>query len=184
MIIKKSNLKLIPSDHKILHTVPAPYKFENNDAVMFSNVLYERMKELGGIGLSANQVGVCSSVFVMGIGDIRMDVFNPEILNYSKETVMMDEGCLSFPGIFLQVRRPESVEVKYYNNTNQEITTTLTGLTARVFQHEFDHMLGVTFKSKVSVMKWEMAVKKYNKKNKQIVRKHVANIKKQLRGKK
>jgi peptide deformylase len=90
-----------------------------------------------------------------------MDVFNPEIISTDGE-IITEEGCLTYPGIFLQIKRPLTIEVKFYNAKEEQIKTKLTGLTARIFLHEYDHLNGITFKEKVSVLKWSLANKKLN----------------------
>ena len=163
MLIRKSQLKLVPPDSSILNCEPELYNFEENKDTteMFANLMFERMKELGGIGLSANQVGINTQFFTMGLDILRIDIFNPKIISSSGKTTL-EEGCLSFPGIFLKIERPLSIEVEYQNVLGEYIRTNLTGLTARIFLHEYDHMLGKTFKSKVSPLKWSLANKRLN----------------------
>lgn len=170
MIIRKSNLKLVPSSDSILHKPPKKFDFNEWDAEMFSNIMHERMKELGGIGLSANQVGADCQMFVLGAGDVKMSVFNPEIVEVSKDVESLDEGCLSFPGVYLKVSRPSSIKVKFQNYKGEWVEQELKGLTARIFLHEYDHMLGLTFKEKVSSMKWDLAQKKKSKKIKKLAK--------------
>lgn len=172
-MIKKTDLKLIQPSNNILHTPPEAFNFSGEiDSVMLSNIMYDRMKELGGVGLSANQVGLNIKMFVMGAGTVRMDVFNPEIVSVSSEEISYDEGCLSFPGVYIKVKRPESCVVRYQNNKGETLTQELTGLTARIFLHEFDHMEGKTFKDKVSKLKWDLAYNRMIKRTKKIIRKH------------
>lgn len=173
-MIKKSELKLIPSTDSVLHTAPKEFDFNGDiDAAMFSNIMHDRMKELGGVGLSANQVGLNLRMFVLGAGDVKMSVFNPEIIETSEEQVSLDEGCLSFPGIYMKVQRPVTCKVKFKNVNNETVEQELSGLTARIFLHEYDHMLGMTFKERVSQLKWDIASKRKIKKTKKIIKKHV-----------
>lgn len=172
-MIKKSDLKLVPDTSQILLSVPKVFDFNGDiDPVMLSNIMHDRMKELGGVGLSANQVGLNFRMFVMGAGEMKMTVINPEILELSKEEVSLDEGCLSFPGIYMKVSRPESCKVRFKNIKNETVEQELFGLTARIFLHEYDHMLGKTFKHRVSQLKWDLAQKKKTKKTQKIVKKH------------
>lgn len=165
MIIKKSDIKLVPDDHPVLHKTPQPYDFEKDGATaqIFANVMFEKMKEFKGVGLSANQVGVDVSYFVIGVDDFRMDVFNPKIISATGESDF-NEGCLSYPGITVVLKRPEEIEVEYQDVDGKVIRRLLGGLTARIFQHEYDHMQGLTIKKKVSTMKWNLALKKSKKK--------------------
>lgn len=176
MIIRKDQLQLVSTDSEVLNTPPAPYVFDG-DAVNIANVLFDRMKELGGVGLSANQVGLNIRAFVMGFDDqARVNVFNPVILEHLGEEVSIKEGCLSFPGLFMTVRRPSSIRVKYQNELGEEIDTILTGLSARVFLHEYDHMEGKNFTSRVSKLKLDLAKKKYQNKKAKIIKKHAHKV--------
>lgn len=176
-MIKKSDLKLVPYNNIVLNKPPKEFDFNGDlDPVMLTNLMHDRMKELGGVGLSANQVGLNIKMFVLGSGEVRMTVFNPELIEVSKEEVTLDEGCLSFPGIYLKVNRPASCKVKYRNEKNELVAQELSGLTARIFLHEYDHMMGTTFKSRVSKLKWDMSVNKVVKKTKKVIRKNVKKI--------
>lgn len=174
MIIKKSEIKLVDNTEDILHEPPEPFKFDGEiDPVAFSNVLFEKMRDYHGLGLSANQVGLNLRAFVIGNDDFRMSVFNPEIVSVSSDTTLMEEGCLSFPGVFLKVQRPTTIKVRYQNPKGELVEEDYNGLTARIFLHEYDHMQGITMQSRVSKLKWDMATKKVAKKNKKIVKKYV-----------
>lgn len=172
-MIKKTDLKLVPDNNLTLLSPPKEFDFSGDiDPVMLSNIMHDRMKELGGVGLSANQVGLNIKMFVMGAGDTKMTVINPLIIETSKEEASLDEGCLSFPGIYMKVSRPESCKVRFKNIKNETVEQELFGLTARIFLHEYDHMLGKTFKHRVSQLKWDLAQKKKTKKTQKIVKKH------------
>lgn len=173
-MIKKSELKLVKTDSTILLKPPEPFDFSGDiDSAMLSNIMLDRMEELGGVGLSANQVGLNLRMFVMGKNDVRMSIFNPEIVSVSSEEVSMDEGCLSYPGVYLKVSRPSSVKAKYQNENGEVVERTFEGLTARIFLHEYDHMEGKTFKDRVSKMKWDLAYNRMIKRTKKIVRRGV-----------
>lgn len=185
MIIRKSEIKLVKADSEILNTRPAPFIFNGEiDAQMLSNLMIDKMKELGGVGLSANQVGLNINMFVMGAGETTYAIFNPVIESVSKEELSMDEGCLSFPGIYMKVSRPKSVVVTYQNASGESVREEFHGLSARIFLHEYDHMEGKTFKDKVSKMKWDLAYNRMIKRTKKIIRKGVQkqllNIAKQM----
>lgn len=181
-MIRKSQLKLVPADSTILHKPPKEFVFDGElDPKMLSNIMHERMKELGGVGLSANQVGLDLKMFVLGSGDIMMSVFNPELVEVSKEEVSLDEGCLSFPGVYMKVNRPVTCRVKFLNIDGEVVEQTLSGLTCRIFLHEYDHMLGSTFKNRVSALKWGIAVKKKKNKNKKLAKKLTQDLIKQIK---
>tara|TARA_B100000902_G_scaffold149601_1_gene146153 strand:- start:796 stop:1122 length:327 start_codon:yes stop_codon:yes gene_type:complete len=98
-----------------------------------------------GIGLSANQIGIWERVFVMIRDTEIITCFNPRIIKESKKEISMQEGCLSYPDLFLDISRPESVVVKYEDEDKKFHKVKLDGLDARVFQHEYDHMEGIDF---------------------------------------
>ena len=164
MLIKRSDLVLIPDSDPFLHRPPKPYDFaaHGDTAILFANVLHQKMKEYKGVGLSANQLGIDASVFVIGIDDFRLDVFNPKILASSGECDY-NEGCLSYLGIQVKIKRPEEVTVEFYDAKGERQERTLGGLTARIFLHEYDHMLGKTIKDHLSPLKWALTLKKRKK---------------------
>lgn len=177
-MLKKSELNLVKYNDPLLHSPPSAFGFNGDiDAELLSNLLLDRMRELGGIGLSANQVGLNVSVFAMGVGETNLVVFNPKIISYSKEEVALTEGCLSYPGVYVLVKRPISIDVEYQNAKGETETKKFSGLSSRVFQHEYDHMLGLTMKEKVSKLKWDLAFNRMIKRTKKIIK---VNVQKQL----
>ena len=100
------------------------------------------MYALDGTGLAANQVGIQEKIFVADVGEGPFVVINPELIQVSAKQTFMEEGCLSFPGIHIKVKRPEAVRVRYLNERNQIMDVELTGIPAKVFQHEIDHLNG------------------------------------------
>ena len=165
---KKKVLKMIPpSDPRLLMQI-APFLDENleklgfKDRVELSKVMYDTMAKYGGIGLSANQVGLPFRLFIMG-GHPQIDngrvrsVFNPLINDVSEETVSMKEGCLSFPFLFLTITRPKWCHVKYTDENGKDIEEVLHGMNARIFMHENEHMNGYVFTDLVSKFKLKRA---------------------------
>ena len=171
MIIKKSELKLVPAKEHPLY-IAEEVDFSKIDALMLTNVMLDRMTEMGGVALSAPQVGLDMSMFVMGIDQARVEVFNPIIISYSKEETLMNEGSLTYPGISVIVKRPISITVQYYNKNNEIQHNEFQGLTARIFQHAFDHLQGTTIKERVSKLKWDMATKRLNNYKQKLVKKY------------
>lgn len=174
IILRKDKLTLVEPTAEVMTKPPAPFDFEKDgeSAPGISNVLFERMKQLGGIGLSANQVGLDMRVFVMGLGETKIAVFNPEILGHNPKKEHYKEGCLSYPGIMLTIKRPTTVKVRYQNETGEVVENEFNGLTARVFQHEFDHMCGYDFTQGVSKFKLDFAKKQFENKRRKIVKKY------------
>jgi len=171
MIIKKSELKILPAN-ELYQGFASKFNFEEEDATMLTNIMLDRMTEMGGVALSAPQVGLDMCMFVMGIDQARVEVFNPTIVSYSKEETLMNEGSLTFPGILVIVKRPVSITVEYYNKKGEQQQVEFQGLTARIFQHAFDHLQGTTIKDKVSKLKWELATKRLNNYKQKLVKKY------------
>jgi peptide deformylase len=137
------------------------------DRKELSETMFDTMKKYGGIGLSANQVGLPFNMFVLGDHpevekNLKMTCFNPIIISSSVEEEVMKEGCLTFPFVFLNITRPRKVVVKYEDENGDLKEGSLDGMMSRVFQHEYDHMLGKTFVDGVSKMKLDMAKKERN----------------------
>ena len=175
-------LKLIPPTDPRVQSAIAPF---NNDMLKdegfkdrkeISELMFDTMKKYGGIGLSANQVGLPLNMFVLGDHPeiekgLKMTCFNPMIISSSVEEETMKEGCLTFPFVFLNITRPRKVVVKYEDENGDLKEGSLDGMISRVFQHEYDHMLGKTFVDGVSKMKLDMAYKKAEKMMKKYKRK-------------
>lgn len=140
----------------------------DGDAKILEKEMCEFMTANHGIGLAANQIGLTKRVFAIGNHSIQgfpqpFAVFNPKIIEVSKEEELFKEGCLSYPGLFLSVKRPKSILVEYQDSSGNTITAEMDGLIARVFQHEYDHLDGICFVDKVSSLKLQLAMKKVRK---------------------
>ena len=134
----------------------------------FADNMFETMKKYGGIGLSANQVGKPYRMFIMGdhpnISKGKKWVcINPKITNVTKDLIRYKEGCLTFPFLFLDIERPQDISVEYLDENLEKKEEHMTGIVARCFQHEFDHMQGIVFTEHVSKLKLDMAIKKRDK---------------------
>jgi len=167
-------LKLIPPTDPRVLTAIAPFNDDMlkeegfKDRKELSEKMFDAMKKYGGIGLSSNQIGLPFNMFVLGDhpqleNGLKMTCFNPMIVNSSEETVVMKEGCLTFPFVFLSITRPRKVTVKYEDENGDLKEGHLDGMISRVFQHEYDHMLGRVFTEYASKMKLDMAYKKAEK---------------------
>ena len=174
-----NELKLIPPTDPRVNNAIAPFvddmlKDEDiKDRQELSDAMFEAMSKYGGIGLSANQVGLPFNMFVIGghpsiEKGLKMTCFNPMIVSASEELVRMKEGCLTFPFIFLDIERPRKVVVKYTDNKGDLQEAHLDGMMSRIFQHEYDHMLGRNFTEKVSKFKLKRAMEKRDKMLKKI----------------
>ncbi|MGB2090240.1 MAG: peptide deformylase, partial [Candidatus Poseidoniaceae archaeon] len=126
-----------------------------------------------GIGLSANQCGLPIRAFVMYTdlqdGNIQMYI-NPKIIWQSEEKDFFLEGCLTYPHLFLNIKRPKLVEFEYMDMEGNQQKGKFSGLTARIFQHEYDHMDGKNFTMLASKLKLDMARKKQAKKLKKVLK--------------
>ena len=181
---QKKYLKMIPpTDPRLLMQI-APFHDDTlqqagfKDRKELSKVMYDTMVKYGGIGLSANQVGLPFRMFIMGghpkIDDGRVRaVFNPLINDVSQETSNMKEGCLSFPFLFLSINRPKWCSVKYTDENGKEVEEVMHGMNARVFQHENEHMNGYVFTDLVSKFKLERAEEARKKMMKKFAREGV-----------
>ena len=128
--------------------------------------LLDSMKNYNGIGLSANQIGIMERVFVM-YSDVKkretITCFNPEIVTKSDTEILMEEGCLTYPGLWLKVKRPDGIEVQYEDKSGEIQHQAMFGLECRIFLHEYDHMEGTDFTEKVSKLRLERAKKRLSK---------------------
>ena len=131
------------------------FDFEGEvESELIAKHLIEQMDAHGGVGLTASQIGINARVFAFkentGSSLINVVAFNPEIVSYSDEIALESEGCLSYPGLFIKIKRPKSLQVKYMTAIGQEIDTVLGEFSARVFGHEFDHCEGVDFRDRAA----------------------------------
>lgn len=156
---------LVPETHPALKMKLPEFDFSNPpvDPNKFASSLVETCKKHNGLGLSANQCGYEHRVFVMGSGEDYVAFFNPEITWESEDKSKMEEGCLSFLDLFLNVERPTTIKVNYQDYTGEKKSAQFTGLTARCFQHELDHMNGIVYTHHAKPLALQMAMKKRSK---------------------
>lgn len=160
-------LNLVPETDAILKEELARFDFSNppTDPVQLAKDLAETMIQNKGLGLAANQCSLPYRVFVMNGEQIRC-FFNPRIVDVSAEQVVMPEGCLSFPGLSVKIKRPATCRIRYTQPNGETITEEYGGLSARVIQHEIDHLNGITFKDRATKFHLESALRKRKKKTK------------------
>lgn len=127
-----------------------------------ANLMHTTMEAAGGLGLAANQVSVGVRMFVMRD---KKTFINPTILEASENITLTEEGCLSFPNLFITVQRPEWVVVEWYDENLKKSVDRFTNIWAKCIQHEIDHLDGKLFIDKVSKFKYERAKKKQGKLN-------------------
>ena len=140
-------LQLTPNTHPILHERVKPCS-KDLDRPEMSRILKENMMHYEGVGLSANQIGISERVFIMVLNmetEETITCFNPRIIKRYDENVWCEEGCLSFPDEIINVQRPDRIVVKYEDEDEKDHKIKLSGMAARVFLHEFDHLEGIVF---------------------------------------
>ena len=165
-------MKLLKYPDEFLNKQVKAVDLENPgfDPVELKEQMVELMLSSNGIGLSANQVGLDAQVFVMGDSKENSTIcINPTVLQYTEETVDDIEGCLSFPNVFVKIKRPKEILAEWYNEKLEKQTVKIEGYSAKCYLHELDHLLGITFKDRASKLKWNMAQKKARKLEKAFV---------------
>lgn len=155
---------LIPETDPLLKTKLSEFNFSNPpvNPIEFASSLVETCKKNNGIGLSANQCGFPYRVFVMGAGDDYVAHFNPKLIDSEGESHMI-EGCLSFPLLGLRITRPETITVEYQDFKGVSHTAKYTGISARCFLHELDHMDGIVYTDRVKPLALKSGMDKRNK---------------------
>jgi peptide deformylase len=155
--------------HQSLITKSDTWVFDRDgDAELLEKQMIEFMLTNKGIGLAANQVNLIKRVFVMGSYDIPgfptpFALFNPRIIESSKEQILDREGCLSYPGLYLSVKRPQWVVAEYQDSQGNSREIKIDGYLSKCFQHELDHLDGVCFVDRVSRLKLNLAMQKLGK---------------------
>lgn len=158
---------LVEETDSVLHTPTEEFDFENPqmDPIQLFQDLKDTMIANRGVGLSAPQIGIPLAVFVVGHPDDPNNVFaafNPKIVNV-EGVVNEEEGCLSYPGMFIKIKRPATIRARYTTQTNVTDTIKFGGFTARAFQHEYDHLLGKVFTKEATGLQLERAKKQKKK---------------------
>jgi len=161
---QQQTLPLVGEDNPILKEVMPEFDFKNPpvNPMALATVLVETCKLHKGYGLSANQCGLKHRVFVMGANEEYVAFFNPKITSTIGECHMI-EGCLSFPLLGLRITRPETIEVEYQDFNGVTRTAKYSGISARCFQHELDHLNGIVYTEKVKPMALQSGMSKRNK---------------------
>ena len=138
---------LVSEDDPILRKRGQPFDFDNpqEDPIKLTEELLDAMVKYEGMGLSACQIGVDLKVFVMRFNGDAIACFNPRITHYSDETTYMKEGCLSYPGLFFPVTRAKGINTTYSGKEGDEMSGSFIDISAKIFQHEYDHMLGKVY---------------------------------------
>lgn len=154
-------LKLVKSDNPILKTYIDPFDFVEppTDPIQLAKDLYETMVENKGLGLAAPQVGLPYRAFAL-YAVPGIVCYNPRIVDESSETIVLEEGCLSYPNLFIKIKRPRRIKVRYQEPNGNPQTRVLDGMTARCFMHELDHLNGIVHTNKANKIHLERALRK------------------------
>jgi len=159
-------MNLVKPNDPILTTECKPFDFAHPpfDPIDFSKEIVKFMYDSGGIGLAANQVGVPYRIFAMRGAPENFVCFNPKIVQLGEQEVSLEEGCLTYPRLLVKIKRPQHIRVRFQTPNSDTLTKQFTGMSARIFQHEFMHIEGKTFKDYTTRLSLEIAIKKAKKK--------------------
>ncbi len=156
----------------ILREKCTPVSVVTRDMLDTMDEMVKMMHEQNGVGLAAPQVGITQRFLVMMDPETNTvyRMINPEIVSRSNETCVMEEGCLSVLGpdglpVYSNVRRPESVDVRWMDENGKPMAAHMSGVPARIVQHETDHLDGVLFIDYLSGVKREMLMRKVNRRH-------------------
>ena len=134
-----------------------------------ANQMMEVMLKAPGVGLAANQVGILKKIITINFDDNENNkkrnyiLFNPSIIKYSKDKVIMEEGCLSLPEQYADIERPKKILLRYIDENKKSIEREVDGYEARILQHEIDHLSGKLFVDYLSSLKRNILIKKVKK---------------------
>jgi len=164
--------KLYHDEDPILHQRAEEISdFALKDHGEFLNNMFMFMRSTGGIGLAAPQIGLPYKFFIMHAPDDKPRVcINPYISSRTDEEIALKEGCLSYPGLQLTLRRPLGIFVNYSDQSGDLVQDVINGWASRVFQHEYDHVKGVVFTDHASPTKLKIAKSKVKKNLKKMKR--------------
>lgn len=153
---------------KNLKNICQDFDFSNPpfDPIEFSKILVKTMYEYNGIGIAYNQLdidGACYRIFAMRSHPENFVCFNPRIVSSSTNEIILEEGCLSYPGLLVKIKRPENIRVRFQTPNGETLTKQFIGMSARTFQHEMDHLNGIVFYNKANRVHRDKALDKWRK---------------------
>jgi peptide deformylase len=161
-------MNILKFPNPILRERMPEFNFDNPtvDPVALEKDMINLMFAYDGIGLAANQVGIPARMFVMGHKgnpEMAQAFYNPVVLANVDDVEELEEGCLSFPGIYVNIKRPKKIRVQWQNSKGEVQLDEFDGYNCKCFLHELDHLEGIVFQDRVSTLKWAMAIKKNKK---------------------
>jgi len=175
MLVEYEILKLVDFYDSILRQPTIPFDFATRkDAEYIAYSLVETMGRYGGLGLSANQVGLKDRVCVVNMGEKAWVMFNPQILETSGKIADFQEGCLSYPGLYVKCNRLDHINVRFQAVGGQFVEHEFDGLTAVCVQHEIDHLDGIVYTNRISPIHLENAKRKVKTNLKKMAKVRVA----------
>lgn len=177
-------LKLVDDGHPVLRQELPEFDFSNPpcDPVELTNNLIETMKANKGIGLAANQCGLPYRCFVLW-SEKPFAVFNPRVVDQTSESILLEEGCLTYPNLFIKIKRPKVIKVRFEDAFGQTQTEKFVGMTARGFLHEMDHLDGITYQRRATTPYLSRALNQKKKLDRQLKRGEVYYKQSALSGK-
>tara|TARA_B100001287_G_C22669388_1_gene524540 strand:- start:37 stop:552 length:516 start_codon:yes stop_codon:yes gene_type:complete len=161
--------KLLYVPNPFLRQKAKKIEIVGEEELKIANKMKEIMLRAPGVGLAANQIGILKQIVTIYFIDkeskreTNYTLFNPEIIEYSKDKVLMEEGCLSIPEQFAEIERPNKIVLRYLNNKNKFITKEAEGVESRILQHEIDHLYGKLFIDYLSNLKKNIIIRKVKK---------------------
>ena len=161
--------KLVYVPNPLLRQKANKIKFVGANEIEIAKKMMQIMLKAPGVGLAANQIGILKQIVTIFFVDqetkkeTQYTLFNPNIISYSQEKIIMEEGCLSLPEQFAEIERPQNIEVEYLDENNKLIKKEVNGVESRILQHEIDHLSGKLFVDYLSSLKRNIMIKKVQK---------------------
>ena len=167
-------MKLVEENNHILKTICDPFDFEN--PLMDPHKLEEELQKIriagNCVGLAAPQVGINTRVLVLGTtSEFQMSYFNPIIAAVGPAEEYFIEGCLSYPGLFVKIKRPKDIAIVWWDADGEQHDMKYNQMVSRILQHEIDHLNGITFLERANRYHLEKARKElkiYNRRKRKI----------------
>ena len=162
-------MEILSVPHPVLRQKAKKLKSVRAEDINTANLMMETMIKAPGVGLAANQVGVLKQIVTINFEDKENNrkanyiLFNPKIIQYSQETVVMEEGCLSLPEQYADIERSKEIVLEYIDENEKTIKRQIDGYEARILQHEIDHLSGKLFVDYLSSLKRNILIKKVKK---------------------
>lgn len=164
-LYRLSKFSLVDKNDSVLTTPTKPFDFlaPPFEPIQFAQNMIKFMYEKNGIGLAANQIGIPYSIFAMRGSPENFVCFNPKIVWVSDTQIVLEEGCLTYPGLILKIKRPQHIRIRFNTPNGDIMTQKYTGMTARIIQHEMEHLEGRRFIDNISKLKLDIALRKAKK---------------------